>query len=1180
MQEIAKGNYVYEYPEIVMSDQSLDLVAVEGSNIKGVVKLWTKNNVPIKGIVYTTEGKMALKEQQFEGMSVEISYEFHTEGLIEGNEVTGSFHFVCNGGEYSLPFVVSISKEYARTSVGKVETLGQFLKLAREQYDEAYALFVSPIFSNLIIKDDAKSQLLCQGLVYRNATKLNMEEFLLALGLKESVGFSVVDEPQIFKNIYENESREIILVKEGWGYGYLDVSTDCPYIALTKFTVTTDEFQEDHLVFSYIIDANMLHRGKNYGRIIFANNNQTFIVETCVDLSGETNMAGSVMLRRQALIKELSKEYIEYRLKKMSPAMWADSTLQGMEKLSGLTNKDELMSLMRAQVLYFCGRKQDSDWLMEAYRKSRPDKNSINYAYYLYLTTLSNRDKGYVRRVADKVENIYVRNTESLLLFWIRLFINEDVAYHRGRKLQTILERMKSGCSSPYIYVEAWQVLAEDPLLVRNLEPYMVRLLLWASREDVLTKDVVIRVMELIKYEKHYSRSVHKILVAAYDKWQDSGVLEAICKNLLRGSCYREEDLIWYQRGIEEDLRLTNLYEAYLRCTSEWEESKYPKVVQYYLQYETKLPYRQKAALYASMIQNKDQQKSSYEHCREDIAIFALSQMSEGRIDENLAIVYEDYLKGMAVGTELAKTLSSVIFEHKLVVEAPEIERVILYQRELKQEMMIPLVKHTAKLPIVSEDFVLIFEDRKGRRFNSSVPYTLVNYMDHSISMKNCMMSYPELVEYLIGFFDGEGKSYALSDELIPYVEAYLQSDYISEMAKQQMCTRLLDKLLVQGQASEIQSFITYGAMEYLDLENRGQLMVLAVRNHLYHDGYNFLLHYGNDGFDPSFLVEICTNEIEAIDGVIDDHLLLLCFKTLSAEAYTLQVVEYLAKNYCGTIDEMVELWKKAKNFQVDTYDLEERILVQLQFVNRSVDCVNDLFIHYIELGGKELIREAYVSAFAKDYVIKDKPAINYMLLELEHWYNNGHQLHNCEKLALLKGYTDRTDLTKEQEILAKELYNELMTKHMVLSFFANLPSQITIDYPIMNQYILEIRSNPQDRVVLHYQIAEKGDFDEQHYQVEEMNQIGYGIFTKELILFFGEELSYFVVENKSDQIYTSSVEHISYTTLETEGRQDRYSRLNAMLYDKKMGKLQGLAEKKEEYETILEQVDREFTLI
>ena len=71
-----------------------------------------------------------------------------------------------------------ISRLYADLSFGEIKNLDDFCRLAKEYYDEAYRLFYSSNFKNLIRED--KDRILYEGLRMQPQAALIVETFLTA----------------------------------------------------------------------------------------------------------------------------------------------------------------------------------------------------------------------------------------------------------------------------------------------------------------------------------------------------------------------------------------------------------------------------------------------------------------------------------------------------------------------------------------------------------------------------------------------------------------------------------------------------------------------------------------------------------------------------------------------------------------------------------------------------------------------------------------------------------------------------------------------------------------------------------------------------------------------------------------------------------------------------------------
>ena len=71
-------------------------------------------------------------------------------------------------------------------------------------------------------------------------------------------------------------------------------------------------------------------------------------------------------------------------------------------------------------------------------------------------------------------------------------------------------------------------------------------------------------------------------------------MLSAICAYLIRTQCYETEYHRWYELGIEQKIRLTGLYEAYLMSLDAREVGGVPRMIQMYFSMTVRFPIRRR----------------------------------------------------------------------------------------------------------------------------------------------------------------------------------------------------------------------------------------------------------------------------------------------------------------------------------------------------------------------------------------------------------------------------------------------------------------------------------------------------------------------------------------------------------------------------------------------------------
>ena len=94
-------------------------------------------------------------------------------------------------------------------------------------------------------------------------------------------------------------------------------------------------------------------------------------------------------------------------------------------------------------------------------------------------------------------------------------------------------------------------------------------------------------------------------------------------------------------------------------------------------------------------------------------------------------------------------------------------------------------------------------------------------------------------------------------------------------------------------------------------------------------------------------------------------------YKCVFKQKYNDRILQYLSDFYSGPVETMLRLWRAAQDFELRTRDLEERILEQMLYTDMDLMQALEVFAHYYESGGKELIVLAVITVFAQNYFCK-----------------------------------------------------------------------------------------------------------------------------------------------------------------------------------------------------------------
>ncbi len=1146
MKQLARGRFEYEVPTIHLSDELISITVIEGEDYSGSFSLSSENDRKIRGVCYSTNERMECMTPQFDGQEVRIRYQLHSKGLVDQEVIKGEFVIVCNEFEYSLPFVVTITRNYLDSSNGFIKNLYDFSCLAKDHWDEAYQLFYRRGFSDIIKPNEVKEMMIYRGIVQAKPSNGNLEEFLVGIGKKERLKFACERNEFTFGDLEESVKETITIRKENWGYIDISLSTDSDFIELPKKKIQSNDFIGSTCQVEFFVRKEALHAGNNYGRILLKSAFQLVEIPVNVIHSIDENTAEAMKVRRDKKENEIGllELYQAYRLKRLSTAIWANETIEILNHLHAIEPEEPMYLLMKAQALLINRQRQECEWILEDFKREWIDKNSEVWAYYLYILTLMEREPVYVDKLTAEIKLIFHQNPDSSLIFWILLFLEENYFNNNSLKLKAIEYWVNKGCTSPYIYLEAYYLIWQDPYLLTKLDSFELRLLRWAVRKKAMNKDIAAQIFQILSYTKEFSPVYYELMCAAYEADPRPEYVGTIVSYLIRTDRYETKYHDWYVKGIELELRVTGLYEAYLMSLDDRNIAALPKMIQLYFRYESSLPYKKLAVLYNNIIAAKESDPDTYNQYRRTMGRFAMEQVEAEHMDDNLAVLYEDMLDLGLVNEELAHALSHIVFTNKLIVFENNLVRVIVYQRQMKEPQIVPITDNVAYFQLFSKDYAIIFEDANGLRYVGDVSYRLQPLMNVSNYLDKAMLLATDEASFVAYRFKDKHSYLTFSPEDKEFFRRILFANDFSKEFMSEMVPEIIRYLTSSEYDSAMREFLDTVDVSDYDPIARKFLMEQFVENHLYERAVEAILEYGIDQIGSSYKVALCNRLILENQYDEDDALVRYCTKVFCDGKYTDLILDYLCKYYTGPSNIMLKLWKAARGFDIDTFDLEEKILTQLMYAGKLDASTYQVFSHYYDGGGRELIILAYISYMSHEYFVHQKELSNDVFQLLEGRYINHLELNDACKLALLKKLSEVTVLSEKQYQIEDELLSEFTNRNMNFAFYKKLDKRLVSKYHFNDKVFLEYRTSPLSHVILNYNINEETD----RQISEDMVDVYDGIFVKSFVMFFGERIHYYISEERGSVVNVSESMEILNNDVYGEDSESRYNLLNQMM--------------------------------
>lgn len=1126
IERILEGNFDYEGGSLDFSCAKLELVLPKGSVYEGSFRVLSPAGRFTTGYVTSSDLRMECITPEFAGNEEEIFFCFHGENMEEGDVVKGAFFVISNQGEYYLPFVVSIEHTVLNSSIGAIKNLFHFANLAKSSWQEAVNLFYSPEFLSVFTGNESQYLDVYRGLSAYAGQEQNVEEFLIHVNKKQKTEY-ITEEQQIALELsdaghsYSVLERELSIVRNGWGYTRLSVECEGGFVFTEREVLTDDDFLGNYCRLPVFIDSSMCRRGRNYG-CIFLKNSYVSLAIPVVVCVGDNLTASHVDLTTKRTVVHMMEFYQAFRLKKISTSTWLKETGKLVERLVALDEKNVAARLFQTQLLVTENRYNEANWILDhaVELMGKEDREGILWAYYLYLTTLMNREAEYVDRVAVQVKQIYRHDSSNWRVAWLLLYLSEEFNRSASKKWIFLEKQFEYGCSSPVLYIEVLTLLNNNPALLRKLGKFELQVLWFGARHQALGAEVVEQLLYLSGRVREFLPVLLKILKSLYGKKQDVRVLQEICALLIKGGKAGQEYFAWYRSGVEAQLRITNLYEYFMMSLDLNTVQPLPKMVLMYFSYQNNLDYEHSAYLYDYVLRNKGAYEELYQTYSGRIERFVIDQIQKDHINRHLANLYRELLTPGMINQQTAVSLSRLLFAHQVVVEDAGLCKVYVYQPYNLKPQQYVISQGRTWIALYGNEYTIVFEDAWGNRFTKNVEYTLEKLIFPGRYL-NMITPYVqgnlELDLYL--YFNGKVREEETeSVEKAARRNRIAESEFVDISVKREIYLKQLHHYYDTDNMRMLDEYLGSIPPQELTTNERSTVLKFMVLRGIDSLAYDWISRYGPYFADPKILMRLISPIMEQNHMVEDPLLTAAAVYAFQKGKYDGTILSYLTLYYRGMTKNMRDIWKAAKSYEADCYRLSEKILMQMLYTGAFVGEKMEIFRYYVSQGAKPEVEEAFLSQCAYDYFVNEKVTEEYVFCEIRNMYLRNENVQKVCKLAYLKYYSEnRSQLQKAEKQLIEAFLGEMAQERIHLDFMRGYQECGELRRDMMDKTVIEYHAAPNGKACIHYVILhENGESDE--YRSEYMRDVYGGICFKEFVLFFGESLQYYITEEKNGE--------------------------------------------------------------
>ena len=723
---LAEGNYEYEQSRVIVTPEVLDWNHVTKQVYQTSLVISNEKRHLMKGIVTTHAPEITIDPVNFRGVDSTIVVSVDMERVKPGENFESVLQIISDCGNEKVSLCIPKESVKAEASGHQIEDLSQFVSLVQKDIEAGVKLFDTPAFRDGLLAKDAQKQAIYDGLRASAGRKNALDNFLVSIGKKKPVTIAVEQVYRQYDAWREAFQDEISITKNTWGYEEFQICSDASFLRIENAHITTEEFVGDRFVCKYEIDPEQMVMGKNYARIEIKNTRQTIKISVVAVKPGVQHEKAQKNRREQRTLCQMLKRHLAFcmnRLPLQDYLQEMDQLLQG----SGLEKNSTRLQLYRIHLAIMEHQAEvvtkglnSLEEQAEELRKEHPER----YAGFCYLKGIWTDDESVKEECIRQIRDCYEETGQDAQVLWCLLYLDQELQSEK-KKFTTILEQLTDGCYSPIFYLEICQILNDTPKYLTELSEVIVQALHWGCKNHFIEKETALRYVYLAGRLRQYSAGVLEDMTLLYERYPEDEILTVICKMLMRGQVTTKDAFVWYERGVNHNLKITELYEYYMYSIDEKETMAFTHSVLLYFLYDNHLTVDKKAMLYAYVVRQKDKDPETYESYRTLMQNFTWKQLREGRISTNLGVLYNEFVTEEVLDKEMAVQLAGFLLQYEITCDNPNMVGVYVSHPELSEEHFAPFVKGKAVITCATSRAKLFLIDREYHRYADDSWYRL-----------------------------------------------------------------------------------------------------------------------------------------------------------------------------------------------------------------------------------------------------------------------------------------------------------------------------------------------------------------------------------------------------------------------------------------------------------------------
>ena len=523
VEQYAKGEFRIDRPEVTISRHNFKMSIEAGTVYEGYFTVESRNDHPIKGMVYDSRYLLRFESHSFISRKFSVRYSFDATCLEAGQNFRGHINVITDGGEFRLPYEISILPSCVASGNDRIDDLFKFASLAERNWSEAARLFVSDDFRRTFINREPHLKLIYNSLLNSRLVDQAMEEFLVLVHKKRTVTLSTDKARLDLVMPAETESIDIELTRNTWGFTQSEIRSNAEFIIPAKKSITTADFTANSCRLQVYISPEHVPDGENGGILTIENIYQKIEIEIHLERPYRGRVDQENRLREQERKQSrinLTQAYLDFRMDRIGLAEYVSDTMEALRTLAEMEPEEDMyrLAVMHMNILSGDYSRVEQEFLRIEADVDRSLMSNQEKCYYAYLKAMVMRDEETTSRTANMIRRNYRTQEPKMFYFWLLLFVDPVYNEDKAALYRELTEMYEEGENSPIIYFELCDILNSNPLMLRHLTPFEITAVKWGMRHHFLSDDVLNEFVKLARKNKEFNKQIFDVLRSIYDK--------------------------------------------------------------------------------------------------------------------------------------------------------------------------------------------------------------------------------------------------------------------------------------------------------------------------------------------------------------------------------------------------------------------------------------------------------------------------------------------------------------------------------------------------------------------------------------------------------------------------------------------------------------------------------------